>query len=58
MNVISLGMSSIHPTGPLCRRTMSPTLAYVRAVPCTLGVNTMSMAVVHGYNPHQAYGPG
>ena len=44
--MISLGMSSIRPTGPLCHRTMSPTLAYVSDVPCVLGVNIMKMAVV------------
>ena len=45
MNMISLGMSSIRPTGPLRRQTMSPTLAYISSVPCVLGVNIMRMAV-------------
>ena len=44
--MISLGMSSIHPTGPLRRRIMSPTLAYVSPVPWEFGVNIMRMAVV------------
>ena len=46
MNVISLGMSSICPTGPLRHRIMSPMLAYVSPVPCILGINIMRMAVV------------
>ena len=46
MNVISLGMSSIHPTGPLRCRIMSATLAYISPVPYVLGVNIMRMADV------------
>ena len=46
MNVISLGMSSIHPTGPLRHRIMSPMLAYVSPVPWEFGVNIIRMAVV------------
>ena len=47
MNMISLGMSSIHPTGPLRHRTMSPTLTYIMLpVPCVLGVNIMRMTVI------------
>ena len=43
--------SSIHPTGPLGHRTMSPMLAYVSDVPCILGVNIMRMAVVWLQSP-------